>query len=266
MICRVQEVGFTYRGASQPALACASLEVPAGTHVAVVGPNGAGKSTLLRLIAGTLRPDSGSVEVFGKPSAAWDRRELARRLAVVTQAPDPAVGISVRELVEMGRNPYLRPWAALGPRDQEIVEASLQWTDVGHLAGRDVRTLSGGELQRARLARAFAQEPRLLMLDEPTAHLDLGHEMRVLELVAQWIAEKSLTVVSVTHHLNTVARFADRMVLLRDGAVLADGSPADVMTSERLGDAYEWPIEVRALPDLGPQAVPVRGRCQRGVT
>jgi len=260
VICRVAAVSFRYRGSATPAVTDVSLDVAAGTHVMVVGPNGAGKSTLLRLIAGVVRPDAGIVEVFGRPSHATPRRQLARSLAVVAQSPDPAVAISVRELVELGRSPYLKPWAPLGPIDRDVVDESLNSTDLRDLADRDIRTLSGGELQRARLARAFAQRPRLLLLDEPTAHLDLGHEMRVLELVAQRIAEQSLTVISVTHHLNVAARFADRMVLLRSGAVISVGSAEEVMTPQGLGGAFEWPVAVRDLPGLGLQAIPLRRR------
>jgi iron complex transport system ATP-binding protein len=130
--------------------------------------------------------------------------------------------------------------------------------DLGDLSERDAGELSGGELQRARLARALAQEPRLLLLDEPTAHLDMGHEMRFLELVAEHTKEQSLTVIAVTHHLNTAARFADRMILLSEGRLVADGPARDVLTPRRLESAFGWPVEIRDLGSLGRHAIPKR--------
>jgi iron complex transport system ATP-binding protein len=258
MICRVDSVSFRYPHMEVDAVREIALEVYAGTHVAIVGPNGAGKSTLLRLITGIIRPREGSVDVLGRPVQEWNRRQLARHVAVVGQTEGPRIPLSVRELVEMGRHPYTRPWAALTRHDRDIVDNTLGWADLSDLAERDIRELSGGELQRARLARALAQAPQLLLLDEPAAHLDMGHEMKFFELVAQQSMQQHLTVVSVTHHLNTSARFADRMVLLKRGAIIAEGPPRDVMSARELERAFEWPVAVQELGELGPHAIPMR--------
>lgn len=255
MICVLERVSFRYPGRRVEALSDISLAVGRGTHVALVGPNGAGKSTLLRLLTGVLLPDSGSVVVFGRGSAEWKRRELARRMAVVAQGGEAEVAISVREFVSMGRYPFVGPWSRLSREDHAVVDACLESVDLSRLDSCDIRDLSGGELQRARLARALVQEPELLLLDEPTAHLDLGHEARFMELVRQYTETKSVTVVSVTHHLNVSSRFADRMVLLSAGRMLRHGSPEEVLTSELLARAFDWPVDVIDLGRLGRHAI-----------
>lgn len=259
MICGLEGVSFRYTGRPESALQEVNLRVAEGTHVALVGPNGAGKSTLLRILTGVIRPDVGTATVLGRRAQDWKRRDMARQVAVVSQAGDVDVRITVRELVSMGRHPYMSPWSPLGTGDHEQVDGCLNAVDLVGLAERDVGELSGGELQRARLARALAQEPRLLLLDEPTAHLDLGHESRFMELVRQYTVHQSLTVVAVTHHLNVAAQYADRMVLLSAGRVLKQGPPGDVLSPRLLEAAFEWPVEVVDLGALGRHAIPGRG-------
>jgi iron complex transport system ATP-binding protein len=256
MICEVEGVSFSYPGSTDPALSEVTLSVPQGAHVALVGPNGAGKSTLLRLLAGVLLPQRGTVSIFGRSSDDWSRRELARELAVVSQAGDLNVPVSVRDLVAMGRHPYLNPWAPLSAADLRVVEECLEAVDLADLAERPATDLSGGELQRARLARALAQEPRLLLLDEPTAHLDLGHEARFMDLLAHRKTRKGLTVVAVTHHLNTAALHADEMVLMAAGRVVKEGAAGDVLVPALLETAFGWPVEVADLRTSGRQTVP----------
>lgn len=255
MICGLEGVSFRYRGRSADALTDVDLRVAEGTHVALVGPNGAGKSTILRLLTGVLTPDVGKATVLGRDAGAWKRRDMARHVAVVSQGGEAEVPISVRELVSMGRHPYLGVWSALSREDHTTVDACLESVDLIELSACDVRELSGGELQRARLARALVQEPRILLLDEPTAHLDLGHEARFMELVRQYTVTQSVTVVAVTHHLNVSARFADRMVLLSEGRVLMQGPPDLVLTPELLETAFHWPVEVVDLGELGRHAI-----------
>lgn len=256
MICEIEAASYRYPGAERPALQAIDLIVKAGEQVAIVGPNGAGKSTLLKLLTGLLRPDSGRVQVFGRSPASWKRRDLARRLAVVSQSAEIVEGIAVRDLVRLGRNPYVPPWAALGAEDERVVGRCLAAVELDGLADRDASTLSGGELQRARLARALAQEPLLLLLDEPTAHLDLGHESRFMELLQQYVVEQNLTVIYITHHLSIAARYADRMMLLSDGAILAQGPGRQVLVPALLERVFDWPVEVVDLGDLGLHAVP----------
>jgi iron complex transport system ATP-binding protein len=256
MICQVEGASFSYPGSSGNALSEVSLTVPTGAHVALVGPNGAGKSTLLKLLTGILRPQQGVVTILGRSSTDWPRRELARELAVVSQAGDLNVPVSVRDLVAMGRHPYLNPWAPLSSADRDVVEECLEAVDLSDLAGRRASDLSGGELQRARLARALAQEPRLLLLDEPTAHLDLGHEARFMDLLSHRKTSKGLTVVAVTHHLNTAALYADEMVLMAAGRVVKKGRGNEVLVPHLLETAFGWPVEVADLGNSGRQAVP----------
>lgn len=260
MICRASQASFRYANRPSEALSGVTLDVSVGEHVAIVGPNGAGKSTLLRLLAGVLRPTSGTVRFLDRPASEWPRREFARRVAVVSQAVTAEAPLSVRDVVEMGRHPYLRPWAALSPSDHDMVGEALSSVDLEGLAERPIRELSGGELQRVFLARAFAQEPVLLLLDEPTAHLDMGHEMRFMDLVSQKVVENNITVVSVTHHLNVAARFADRLLLLAGGRVVATGDARDVLQPAPLSRAFDWPVSVMESEAHGPLVLPGRRR------
>ena len=256
MICEIQGASYGYPGGERPALRAIDLAVEAGEQVAIVGPNGAGKSTLLKLLTGLIRPDSGTVQVLGRSPSSWKRREMARHLAVVSQSAEIVEGIAVRDLVRLGRNPYVSPWAALGAEDERVVDRCLAAVELEGLSDRDAGTLSGGELQRARLARALAQDPLLLLLDEPTAHLDLGHESRFMELLQQFVDEQDLTVVCITHHLSVAARYADRMVLMSDGEILVQGPGRQVLVPALLERAFDWPVEVVDLGELGLQAVP----------
>ncbi|MBW3535714.1 MAG: heme ABC transporter ATP-binding protein [Gemmatimonadetes bacterium] len=254
-----RDVVAGYARAPEPVLDGVSLAVPPGTLYAVLGPNGSGKSTLLRVLLGALAPTAGVVELDGRPLPAWNRRELARSVGVVPQSESIAFPLSVRELVAMGRYPHLGFLRAEGDADRSAVAAALERCDVAALRDRDVTTLSGGELQRVRIARALAQEPRALALDEPTASLDVRHEMSILELLRA-SADQGLTVVLVTHHLNLAARFADRMLLLHEGRVAAEGTPREVFVEDVLERVYGWPVRVDEDPVAGaPRVVALPG-------
>lgn len=244
---------FRYPGAAAPALDGVSLEAPAGACTAVLGPNGSGKSTLLRLLLGTLAPARGTAEFDECPLARWDRAELARAVGVVPQGEETAFPLTVRELVEMGRYPHLGPWRRPGADDERAIVDAMRRCDVEGLAGRGLGTLSGGERQRARVARALAQEPRALALDEPTAALDIQHEMAIWELLRE-LGRAGTTVLVVTHNLNLAARYADRIVLLDRGRVAAAGTPAEVLTRRTTEAVYGWPVRVVAHPGPGPDA------------
>ncbi len=252
----VEGVSVRYPGTASPALRNATLEFERGVHTAVLGPNGAGKSTLLRVLLGLIRPDEGEVLFEGRPAPAWTRREMARRTALVAATEEFSFPLSVRELVQMGRTPHLGAWRAERKEDREIVLQSLREMELVALAGRPVQTLSAGELQRARIARALAQESDHLLLDEPTAHLDLGHELATFVRIAQLTRQKQLTTITVTHNLNLASRYSDRVVLLSAGRVTAVGRPRDVLVAERIEEAFGCPVEVRDLDDLGILAVP----------
>lgn len=247
-----------YPGAADWAMRDVTLEFTPGVHSAVLGPNGAGKSTLLRALAGLLDCDRGLAYIEGRQSGEWPRRELARRMAFVSSTEEGAFPVRVREYVGLGRNPYLGSFGPPGEEDRAVVSSALERTDMRELAERYVTNLSAGELQRARVARALAQEPAILLLDEPTAHLDIGHEYAVFDLLSQLVSELSLTIVSVTHNINMASRFASRVVLMRAGAVVADGEPEIVLTPTHLGTAYDWPVHTVRPDGLGCVALPVR--------
>jgi iron complex transport system ATP-binding protein len=239
------------------------VEAEPRSWTAVVGPNGAGKSTLLRCVAGLQRHD-GRVLVDGHDVTALSPRERAREVGYAPQIPVLPEAVTVAEYVLLGRTPY-RPLLA-GPRreDRDVVEAALDRLDLGPLAGRTLRTLSGGERQRAVLARALAQQPRLLLLDEPTASLDLGHAQTVLEIVDELRREHGLTVVTTLHDLVLAGQYADRLVLLAEGRVAAAGRPQEVLTSAALARHYGATAEV--TPDgSGVRVHPVRPSLLRSV-
>jgi iron complex transport system ATP-binding protein len=249
-----------YPHAPRLALDRVDMHVPEGRLYAVLGPNGSGKSTLMRSLLGLLAPESGEALVQGRPAVAWQRRELARSVGAVAQSEPMPFPMTARELVAMGRYPHLGALAGEGPRDREAVRRALERCDVADLADRGVHTLSGGELQRVRIARALAQEPRALVLDEPTASLDVRHEMTILELLRA-SADDGMTVLLVTHHLDLAGRFADRLLLLDRGRVAAEGPPEEVFREEVLESVYRWPISVGRDPATGTHRVtPLRPR------
>lgn len=245
---------FGYPGASRPAVDGVDLAVEPGELFALIGPNGSGKSTLLRLLTGALEPGGGAVAYEGRAPARWAPRELARQVGVVPQGEEVAFPVSVRDYVAMGRYPHLGPWRGEREEDRGAIARALERCDVGSLARRPFATLSGGERQLVRVARALAQEPRALALDEPTVSLDFRHEMEILALLRRLVDEEGVTVLLVTHHLNAAARTADRMLLLRQGRAVACGPPRAVLTREAVEEAYGWPVRVDAHPGPGPDA------------
>jgi iron complex transport system ATP-binding protein len=246
-----------YPRASQPALDGVHLSVPAGSLYAVLGPNGSGKSTLMRALLGFAASERGEVRVAGRPLSSWKRRELARVVGAVSQTESVTFPITVRELVSMGRYPHIGPLGAESQADREAVRTALERCDALELEDRPVTTLSGGEFQRVRIARALAQEPEVLALDEPTASLDVRHEMSILQLLAS-AARAGTTVLLITHHLDLAARFADRMMLLDGGRVAAEGTPEEVMRKDVLSEVYRWPIAVERDPVTGsPRVTPL---------
>lgn len=251
----VEDLAVRYRPDGPPALDGVEVEVPEGCLYAVLGPNGSGKSTLMKALLGVVRPFRGVARIDGRPVGEWARRALARAVGAVSQQEMPAFPITVRELVAMGRYPHLGPLRTEGPRDREAVREALERCDALGLGARGVDTLSGGELQRVRIARALAQEPRALVLDEPTASLDIRHAMTILQLLRR-SADEGMTVVLITHDLNMAARFADRMLLLDDGRLAAEGPVASVLREEVLERVYRWPVSVETDPSWGGPGSP----------
>lgn len=232
------------------------LSLAGGEVVALIGPNGAGKSTALAVLAGDISPTSGSVRLSGKPVTAYSIRELSRRRSVLLQDVAVSFAYTVTEVTRMGRSPWHgTPYDA---DDDEVVDASMRRTDVQRFADHDVNVLSGGERARVALARVLAQQTRLMLLDEPTAALDIRHQEEVLTLARRY-AEAGGAVLVVLHDLNLAAAHADRVVLMRNGSVVAHGTPREVLRSDLLTEVYEYPIEVIGHPVTGdPLIAPVR--------
>jgi iron complex transport system ATP-binding protein len=235
------------------------LALTEGSFTAIVGPNGCGKSTLLKALGRLLRPTSGQVLLDGRAIAKTSTRDVARVLGLLPQTPIAPDGLTVADLVARGRHPHqswLRQWSR---DDEQAVAEALTWTDMTELADRPVEALSGGQRQRAWISMALAQGTDLLLLDEPTTYLDLAHQIDVLELVARLHAERGRTIVVVLHDLNLAARYAQRLVAMRDGVLVASGTPAEVLTEELMAEVFE--LEARVVPDPvagTPMVVPVR--------
>jgi iron complex transport system ATP-binding protein len=235
------------------------LQLTDGSFTAIVGPNGCGKSTLLRALGRLLRPAGGQVLLDGRAIARTPTREVAKVLGLLPQSPIAPEGLTVADLVARGRHPH-QSWVRQWSRDDEsVVAEALEWTDMAELAERPVDELSGGQRQRAWISMALAQGTDLLLLDEPTTYLDLAHQIDVLELVGRLHAERGRTVAVVLHDLNLAARYAQRLVAMKDGVLVASGTPAQVLTEELLADVFD--LEARIVPDPvtgTPMVVPVR--------
>jgi len=232
------EVSYTDARARRAVLRGLDLVVMQGELLALVGPNGSGKTTLLRAIAGTLPRDGGRVALFSKDLDTWSRVALARRVAVLPQSLTLPDGFRVAEIVEMGRAPHATRWFGSSGEDAAAVERALADADALDLAERQADELSGGERQRVLVAMALAQEPELLLLDEPTLHLDIAHQAAVLATVARLRARRGLTVIAVLHDLNLVAAHAPRVAVLGSGRVVADGRPASVLRPDLVREIF----------------------------
>ena len=235
------------------------LQLTEGSFTAIVGPNGCGKSTLLRALGRLMRPAGGQVLLDGQAIARTPTREVARLLGLLPQAPVAPGGLTVADLVSRGRHPH-QSWLRQWSRDDEAVVAeALSWTDMAGLADRPVDELSGGQRQRAWISMALAQGTDLLLLDEPTTYLDLSHQIDVLELVGRLHAERGRTVVVVLHDLNLAARYAQLLVAMKDGELVATGTPDEVLTEQLLADVFDLEARILADPVTGtPMVVPVR--------
>jgi iron complex transport system ATP-binding protein len=229
--------GLVCRFGAIRALDGITLSIDEATLHGLVGPNGSGKTTLLRAIAGAIAPLEGRVLVEGAQPHLTPAAALARVMAVLPQHPVAPLGVTVREAVSWGRIPHLGRLAGAGARDLRAIDRALEAAGVSDLAGRPVQTLSGGERQRVLIARAIAQEPRILLLDEPTAHLDVAHQAEVMEVVRR-LARGGLTVVAALHDLTLVADYCDRVTLLASGRLRASGPPAAVLTDDAIRDTY----------------------------
>jgi iron complex transport system ATP-binding protein len=253
-------VSFAYDARTTRVLEAVSLTVDTGDLVGILGPNGSGKTTLLKLLGGMLTPQSGTVSLRGRPLSDWSRRETAKRIAFVPQETLAPFDFTVLEIVLMGRYPHLGVFALEGPEDVAIAREALRATATSAFEERAFDTLSGGEKQRVVIASALAQSPELLLLDEPTASLDIGHQLEVQLLLTQLNVDQRVTLVLSTHDLNFAAALCRTLVLLRDGRVVAAGPTDRVLSAETVRALYDVDAEVATHPRAGHITVTPVGR------
>lgn len=260
MVLQLQQISFTYDATNGFSIREVSLAIERGSLTGLLGPNGCGKTTLLKLMAGVLRPQTGAIHLEGRVLADIPRRALARRIAVVPQETHPAFDYRVMEMVLMGRHPHLGPFALEGPGDLAIAHEALRTTGTEHLAARSYMSLSGGEKQRVVIASALAQQPDVLLLDEPTASLDLAYQLEVAALLARLNDERGVTIVVATHDLNLAASICRTLVLVRGGRVLTEGPIDAVLNSDSIRQLYDVDADVRFHDRSGHLTVVPIGR------
>jgi iron complex transport system ATP-binding protein len=253
-IC-MNRVSFAY--SNGPVLHDMDLCVQRGEMVGLIGPNGAGKTTLLRLISGILSPSHGEVHLNGLNPGSLKRKVIAKEVAVVPQQFSLPFAYTAEEVVMLGRTPFMRPFRDSTSSDRAVIAGLMESVSINHLGRRRFSELSGGERQKVVLAMALAQEPKLLLLDEPTAHLDISHQVEILELLAQMNEKQGLTIVAAMHDLNLASAYFKRLVLLKDGAIIADGAPDQVLNPSAIAAAYSVPVHVETHPLTGAPYVVV---------
>jgi iron complex transport system ATP-binding protein len=242
----VRDIAYAY--GERPVIKQVSFSVAAGQFFIVIGPNGSGKSTLLRMLAGMLHPVTGRVELNGRLLSRYSRRQIARKVAFVPQSTMLSFPFTVQQVVLMGRAPHLG-WPAIeGKADWHAAREAMTYTGTDHLATRRISEISGGEQQRVFLARALCQTPQILLLDEPTAALDLRHQLQIMDLLEQLIRERGITVIMVSHDLNLAAIYARRLLLMAAGTIAHIGTPESVLLQEHLEAVYRCPLLVSKSP------------------
>ncbi len=234
-------LGFSY--GKQPVIKEVNLCFGKGEFIGLIGPNGAGKSTLLNLLMGMITPSEGHVALAGQPLKHYKQRDIARHISLVPQDVSINYAFSVREIVAMGRNPHLGPFQSESNRDRQLINLAMEKTDLLQMADRRVNQLSGGERQRVFIARAIAQEAPILLMDEPTASLDICHQLEVLNLVKTLTEENHLAIAAI-HDLELASRFCDQLILIAEGKVITQGTPAEVLTKQNLYQYFSIEAEV----------------------
>jgi len=252
MTLSVENLSFRYPDV--PVLRNITFDLPSGDFLSLLGPNGSGKSTLLRLLDRILLPESGTITIDGRSVSELSRRELAKRIAYVPQDTLWVFPYTVLEVVLMGRSPYIGRSGFENEQDLEIARETMRLTDIAHLSNKLITGISGGERQRVLIARALSQQPRILLLDEPNAHLDISHQIEIFQILREQNELRNLTIVSVSHDLNLAAAFSRRTLLLantgNEGAsIFAIGQPKDVLTQANIEQVYQTPVLVDQLPD-----------------
>ncbi|HAR49934.1 hypothetical protein ER57_11795 [Smithella sp. SCADC] len=252
-VIEARNVNFSY--AAKPVMGNISFAIDEGQVVAVIGPNGSGKTTLLKIINGTLFPDAGQMLIDGKETGRWQRKEIAQKVAIVPQETAMIFPFYAEEIVLMGRFPHLGRYSFEDKKDYKIVHEAMEKTDTLAFADRRFSELSAGERQRVLIARALAQEPKVLLLDESTVFLDLKHQSQFLALLRQLNTEQKLTVIFVTHDINLAAQNADRIILLYSGKIYAIGKPAEVITAANIKEVYDVDAGIDSNPYDGSPRV-----------
>ncbi len=248
---QASHISFAYRTGAPRVIDEVSVAIAPGDLVGILGPNGSGKTTLLKMLSGTLTPSAGTIQFDRRPLSGWKRRDLARRIALVPQETHAPFDFTVLDIVLMGRYPHLGTFALEGPADLSIARQALASTGTSSFEDRPFATLSGGEKQRVVIASALAQSPELLLLDEPTASLDLGHQLDVQLLLAGLNRERGVTMVLSTHDLNLAAALCRHLILLRDGRVVAQGPTEHVLTPDTVRALYGVEADVHRHPAAG---------------
>lgn len=256
-----ENLTFSFNGT--PVLDNVDIHIEQGKMLGIIGPNGAGKSTLVRLLSRILNPTQGQIRLNGHDLSTWNRTELARVIAVVPQDPELPPTFTAWEMVLLGRTPFLGTLGHVREIDVQVSRKAMEETHTLHLADRLICQLSGGEQQRVVIARALAQQPKVFLLDEPTAHLDINHQVETLSFISRLVRERDLAALSIFHDLNLAAQYCDELILLRAGQILAKGSPEEVLTPHLLHKAYGanvgvLPHPVNGLPVVYPTCPPVQ--------
>lgn len=249
-ILKTQHLSYSYPKSSFKALKDVNLSICEGEIVGIIGPNGSGKTTLVKSIASILQYE-GSVKILGKEVKNYTRKELARILGIVAQEFSPSYDVNATEVVELGRIPYTGLLGQIAKEDAQAIEMAFESLKISHLKNRMFYSLSGGERQMVYVAKVFAQNPKLLVLDEATAHLDIGHAQRLLEKIIRFSKMDGKTVIATFHDINQAAAFSDRIVIMKEGNIVADGVPEDVLKEETLYKVYEARCTVIRHPRTG---------------
>ena len=244
-----RNIHYSYN--SHPVLRGIDLDVAAGQFVGIIGPNGSGKTTLLRALGGVIKPAQGHIYFEGSLLSQVSRLSLSQRLACLTQTVNVNLPFTVQQVVLLGRNPHLKRFQRIGPADQQVAAAAMADAAVEHLAEKFITEISAGERQRVFIAMALTQQPDLLMLDEPTSHLDIAHQVRIYELLGRLHRDRQLTVVIVSHDLNLAAEYCQKLVLLNDGTVACAGPACDVIRKEMLEQVYGTEVTVQLNRSTG---------------
>jgi iron complex transport system ATP-binding protein len=235
-----------------------SFIIQEGEFLGISGPNGAGKSTLLRVLAGLIEPKSGTVRLYDRFLGSYTRREIAQIATVIFQDFSSPYDFAVFDIVAMGRNPFVSRWKPLSAHDRAIIQSVMETTEITDLHNRSFQQLSGGEKQRTIIAKSLAQEPSVLMLDEPSTHLDLHHQVNVFNILRRLNREKNVTVICITHDLTLASQYVSRFILLSNGRLLAEGSPRDVVRKNMIEHLYHTPVSVGMMAETNsPYVFPI---------